>query len=61
VSGNILGQNKNGNPELVRLYENECRRVTQYVSWCGCSIESIYKPIQRKNIILQSPIPPSPN
>lgn len=52
VNGNILGQNKNGNRELVRLYENECRRVKQYVSWCGCSIDSIYKPIQRKNIAL---------
>lgn len=52
VKGNILGQNKNGNHEIIRLYENECRRVKQYVSWCGCSTDVFYKPIQRKNIAL---------
>ena len=52
IHGNILGQNKNGNREIVRLYENECRRVKQYVSWCGCSADVFYKPIQRKNIAL---------
>lgn len=52
VNGNILGQNKNGNHELIRLYENECKRVKQYVSWSGCSTDVFYKPIERKNIVL---------
>lgn len=52
MNGNILGQNKNGNRELIRLYENECKRVKQYVSWCGCSTDVFYKPIERKNIVL---------
>lgn len=52
VKGNILGQNKNGNREIIRLYDIECKRVQKYVSWCGCSTDVFYKPIQRKNIAL---------
>jgi hypothetical protein len=32
VNGNCLFQNKNGNPEIVRLYEEECRRA-KCVEW----------------------------
>jgi hypothetical protein len=32
LSGNALFQNKNGNKDLIRLYEEECRRVN-CVDW----------------------------
>jgi len=53
INNNILGQNKNGNPEIVRLYDKECDNVKNYVSWCGCSTDELtIKPDNRKNIAL---------
>jgi len=52
VNGNVLGQNKNGNPDLIRLYNNECNKLKKYISWVNCPIKNLYKPIQRKNIVL---------
>jgi len=32
-SGNILLQNKNGNQDIIYLYNQECNKLTNYVSW----------------------------
>lgn len=34
LNGDILFQNKNGNFDIIRLYEAECRKLKDYVSWC---------------------------
>lgn len=54
IHGTILGQNKCGNKELRRLYDNECKKLEKnYVSWGECPIETIFlKPCDRKNIAL---------
>jgi len=48
----VLGQNKNGNMEIVNLYNNECRKLNDYVSWTDCPIDNLYIKIQRKHIAL---------
>lgn len=52
IDEKILGQNKNGNPDIIRLYQNECQKIKKYISWVECPIKDIYKPIQRKNMVL---------
>jgi hypothetical protein len=50
LNGNVLGQNKCGNPDILRLYKNECQKLNNYISWTEC--QQLYKPSQRKNIAL---------
>jgi mannosyltransferase OCH1-like enzyme len=36
ISGNILFQNKNGNPLIHKLYSLECEKINNFVSWVSC-------------------------
>jgi len=35
-NNSILCQNKNGNPEIIRLYNEECQKLNNYISWVNC-------------------------
>lgn len=52
-NNNILVQNKNGNPYIIYLYNNEIHRLNKYVSWVTCGTnEFIVPPPNKKSIAL---------
>jgi mannosyltransferase OCH1-like enzyme len=36
LNGNLLFQNKNGNPLISKLYSLECEKINNFVSWISC-------------------------
>jgi len=36
LNGNILFQNKNGNKQIIQLYNQECNKLKEYVCWVSC-------------------------
>jgi FkbM family methyltransferase len=51
LQNNILFQNKNGNPDIIRLYNNECYKIKSYVNWATCPTNMRIN-IEEKNIVL---------
>ena len=47
TNGNILFQNKNGNPLIIELYNKECNKLSNYVSWVNYN-----NIIHKKNIAI---------
>jgi mannosyltransferase OCH1-like enzyme len=41
INDNILFQNKNGNAKIIELYNNECNKIKNFVSWVTCPIENL--------------------
>ena len=41
INNNILFQNKNGNPKIIELYNNECNKIRNFVSWVTCPTENL--------------------
>jgi len=52
LNGNILFQNKNGNQLIIYLYNIECSKLSNYVSWVNCSNTISHNIIEKKNIAL---------
>jgi mannosyltransferase OCH1-like enzyme len=56
ITNNILFQNKNGNPKIIELYNIECNKLANYVSWTTCKnnlqINLDHKHSNKKNIAL---------
>ena len=48
----ILFQNKNGNPHIIRLYNAECEKLHNYVSWVSCPHNNLF---QEPKQIIQEP------
>ena len=49
INNNILFQNKNGNTKIIELYNNECNKIRNFVSWVTCPTENLIN----KNIKLK--------
>jgi FkbM family methyltransferase len=41
LNDNILFQNKNGNNKIIELYNTECAKLTNYVSWVYCPYDKL--------------------
>jgi len=52
INNNILFQNKNGNHDIIRLYNNECRKIKDHVCWVRCPIDKRFITTPKKNIVL---------
>ena len=42
LNNNILFQNKNGNLEIISLYNDECNKLSNFVSWVNCPYEKLF-------------------
>ena len=41
--GNILFQNKNGNQQIIDLYNIECKKIQNHICWVNCPSDKIIK------------------
>lgn len=51
--GDILFQNKNGNQEIIKLYNIECMKLKNYVGWTNCKNNVNYNN-NKKNIAIST-------